>query len=227
MVTVSLPDTSMLRTGAPLADRLRPPLNWLIRRVWRVRDHHLDRVPADGPVIFAINHVGLLDGPMAVALIPDSQAMAKMELWRNKALGRLLTALGQIPVDRWQTDTGAIRQCIALLRDGHRLVIFPESHRGKGDFENFKRGTAYLAMVTGAPVVPVALVGTAVGGTGLKSIPRPGAFIDVVYGGAVAVAAQEWPRTAGEVTELTERLRTICAQHVQQARLESEPGTAS
>ncbi|WP_420175006.1 lysophospholipid acyltransferase family protein [Luteococcus sp. OSA5] len=217
---MSLPRTDRVRTGAPLMDRLQPLLGALVRRVWKLQEHHAERVPTDGPVILAVNHVGILDGPMVVAITPHGQAMAKRELWGNAVLARVLDALGQIPIDRWNPDPGCLRQCIALLRAGRRLVIFPESHRGAGDFARFRRGAAYLALTTGAPVVPVALIGTAIGGTGLRSIPRPGMPVHVVYGLPVAVQAQEWPRTAGEVADLTERLRSVCAQHVQQAQQE-------
>ncbi|MGO4958419.1 lysophospholipid acyltransferase family protein [Luteococcus sp. Sow4_B9] len=215
-----LPRTDHVRTGAWLMDRLQPVGAWLVRHIWTFEEHHRSRIPAEGPVILAVNHVGLLDGPMAVTLIPGGQAMAKKELWRNPVLGRFLHAMGQIPIDRWNPDPGSLRQCIALLRAGRRLVIFPEMHRGRGDFAQFKGGAAYLALVTGAPVVPVALLGTAVGGTGLRSIPKPGMPVHVVYGLPIAVRAQEWPRTAGEVADLAERLRVVCAEHVQQAQQE-------
>lgn len=215
-----IPDLSVLPPlHTPLLDAFRAPVRGFFHALWQVQLHHPSRVP-DGRAILAFNHVGILDGPLAVAVSPDSQAMAKMELWRNKYLGAVLDGIGQIPVDRWNPDPRAIRRCVQVLQADRKLVIFPESHRGKGDFANFKRGAAYLAMVTGAPVVPVALIGSAVGGTGLRSLPKPRKPVHVVYGSSVDVAAQEWPRTAGEVADLTERLREICAQHVQQAQRE-------
>ncbi|MEL4356827.1 MULTISPECIES: lysophospholipid acyltransferase family protein [unclassified Luteococcus] len=215
-----IPDLSVLPTlHTPLLKAFRAPVRGAFQALWRVEIHHPERIP-QGRAILAFNHVGILDGPLAVAVSRDSQAMAKMELWRSKPLATVLDGIGQIPIDRWHPDPRAIRRCVQVLQADRKLVIFPESHRGRGDFTHFKRGTAYLAMVTGAPVVPVALVGSAVGGTGLRSLPRPRQTVHVVYSEPVAVPAQEWPRRAGEVADLTERLRTICAQHVQQAQRE-------
>lgn len=215
-----LPDLSrVVVPGTRFLDTAHPVANRLVRTVWRTTIHHPERVP-QGPAILACNHVGLLDGPLAVALLPQSQAMAKKELWNFAPLGRLLDALGQLPVDRWNPDPDCIRRCIKLLASGRKLVIFPESHRGKGDFENFKRGAAYLAMVTGAPVLPVALLGTSVGGKGLASIPRPRGEVHVVYGDKVEVEPKEWPRSAADVADVTEMLRARCRQHIQQAQID-------
>lgn len=217
---LDLPDLSRIpMAGSPLLDRLRPGFDAIVRGVWRTTEHHSDRIP-EGKAILAVNHVGILDGPLVIALVRDSQAMAKKELWKVKALGSFLDAVGQVPIDRWNADPGSMRRCIKVLQAGRKLVIFPEQHRGNGDFANFKGGTAYLAMVTGAPVVPVALFGAAVNGTGVRSIPRPRAHIDVVYGNAVDVEPREWPRTAAEVADLSAVLQAACQQNIQQAQQE-------
>lgn len=215
-----LPDLSRVRVPSTrLLDAAQPGVDKLIHLVWKTTVHHPERVP-QGPAIFACNHVGLFDGPLAVALLPQAQAMAKKELWSVGPLGRLLDALGQVPVDRWNPDPDCIRRCIQLLDAGRKLVIFPESHRGRGDFHNFKRGAGYLAMVTGAPVVPVALLGTSVGGKGLASVPRPRREVHVVYGDKVVVEPKAWPRTAADVADVTAMLRGACRQHIQQAQAE-------
>lgn len=221
-----LPDLSHLRpAGAGLLDAVQPAIERLARGLWRVNEVGRENIP-EGPVILVVNHVGVLDGPLVVALLHRAQAMAKVELWRNPLLGRFLDAMGQIPVDRWNPDPRCLRRCTQALAAGRRLVLFPEAHRGAGTFEHFKPGAAYLALVTGAPVVPVALVGATRGGTGVKSIPRPGQRVHVVYGQPVEVAPVAWPRTKAEVADLAERLRVTCADHVQQAHRLVEPGTA-
>ena len=219
-VELDLPDLSSApAAGSPLLDLLRPTVGVIARNLWRTTEHHRDRIP-NGRCILAVNHVGLLDGPLVVALNQDAQAMAKKELWKVKPLGHFLDAVGQVPIDRWNPDPGSIRRCIAVLQAERRLVIFPEQHRGNGDFAQFKRGTAYLAMVTGAPVVPVALIGAATTGTGIRSVPRPRSRVDVVYGDKVDVAPKAWPRTAGEVADLTAVLQLACQQNLQQAQQE-------
>lgn len=214
-----LPDLTRLgRPGAPLLDLLRPGFDALIRTIWRTTVHGRENLP-DGGAIVAVNHVGIFDGPLAVALTPRSQAMAKNELWRNAVLAKVLDALGQIPVDRWNADPGSMRRCIQALQAGRKLVIFPEGHRTPKEFEWFRGGAAYLALVTGKPVVPMALVGTAVGQTtGLASIPRLRQPITVTYGEPFEVTAQPWPRTPGQVADVGERLRELCLANLQRAQ---------
>ncbi len=197
-------------------DTFRAPVEWLFRRIWKVTVHHPERLPLRRALV-AVNHVGALDGPFAVAMVPHSQALTKAELWNHRVVGKFLDQVGQIPIDRWNADPDGLARCIQSLEADRHVVIFPEGHRGPENYERFKGGVAYLALVTGAPVVPVALVGTSTGGTGIGSIPRPGSEVHVVYGEPVVVEPKEWPRTAREVADLTQRLRSICAQHVQQA----------
>lgn len=238
--TPGAPSPAGTAPGLPLTDALtplptrlidgaQPVFDWLVRHLWHVTEHGRDLVPA-GPVILAVNHVGALDGPFVVAITPRAHALTKVEMWNTRVVGWLLDRLGQVALDRRRPDPGALRRSVQVLRAGRRLVIFPEGHRGPENYERFKNGVAYLALVTGAPVVPVALVGTTTGqATGVEALPRPGARVHVVYGEPVVVEAQPWPRTAREVGDLAQRLRAICTQHVQQAHeslgLELHPRT--
>lgn len=216
--SVQIPDLAgMPAVRTPVLDLLRPLFRKAFASIWKLRVDHAERIP-DGPVIFAANHVGVFDGPLAVAVSPDSMAMAKKELWESRLLGWALTTVGQIPIDRSNPDPAGIRRCLKVLHQGRRMVIFPEGTRGTGDFSVFRSGVAYLALVSGAPVVPVALVGTAVGGTGVRSIPKPGRPVHVVFGEPVQVAAQEWPRTTAQVADLRERLQQACRRTIQQAQ---------
>ena len=69
-------------------------------------------------------------------------------------MGRFLRGPGRSRVDRFHPDPRAVKTCLRVLRDGRAVGIFPEGRRGDGDLERFHRGAAYLALVTGAPVVP-------------------------------------------------------------------------
>ena len=75
-------------------------------------------------------------------------------------LGRFLLASGQIPLDRLRTDPAAVKSCLRALRDGRAVGIYPEGSRGAGDLQRFHRGAAYLALVSGAPIVPVITLGS-------------------------------------------------------------------
>lgn len=214
-----LPDTSRLTPPQPrVLAAARGPLLTLMRTWWDVRVHDAVFLPSSGPVIVAANHVGTLDGPLAVATNPrPTFALAKDELFHG-LVGWLLRTGGQIPLHREYADVGAIRRSVRVLRDGHPLVIFPEGVRDTGDFSRVRGGLAYLALVTGAPVVPCAILGTRLPGGGRRSLPPRGSRLDVVYGHPIQVSPAPWPRTRDLVAQTTAFLQPRLAQHVAAAQ---------
>ncbi len=176
--------------------------------------HGRDRVPRHGPVLLAGNHIGYLDGPVVMSASPrPTHALVKQEMFRGR-MGRFLTVTGQIPVDRSSVDVRAVRRSVWALRAGRVVVVFPEANRGAGDVATTQRGLAYLALVTGAPVVPVAVLGTRWAGESIHSNPPRGARLVVAFGEPVPVAAQAWPRRRDRVRAEAERLRETLAAHV-------------
>jgi 1-acyl-sn-glycerol-3-phosphate acyltransferase len=78
----------------------------------------------------------------------------------------------------------------------------------------FRTGAAYLALVTGAPVVPLAVFGTREPGGDTNSVPRKGARFDFVYGAPRHWEQQPWPRTRAEVLRVTSSLRKTLLEHL-------------
>lgn len=218
--TVGLPRTD--HVAAPSDALLAPllgPARAMLRSTWRVQVHGAGHVPATGPVILAANHIATMDGPLAVLTSPrrPTFALAKSELFVG-ALGEVLARSGQIPIRRDVTvDRTAVDRCIRVLRGGQALVIFPEGMRDTGEFRWIRSGAAYLAMVTGAPVVPVAMLGTRQAGDSPRSTPRPGSSMHVVFGAPLHLPWVDWPRRQADVREASERLRVELAAHVRHA----------
>jgi 1-acyl-sn-glycerol-3-phosphate acyltransferase len=210
-----LPHTDQLSTPGTWAFRLAQPLVGVaLRTYWRVQVHDLMYLPTDGPVVLAVNHLGVLDGPLLAAVTPrTSFALVKTEMY-DGPLGWVLTQFGQIPIDRHAVDPSAIRRSVKVLRDGGVLAVFPEGVRGVGDVRRAKGGAVYLAIVTGAPIVPVALLGTREPGRSTDDLPKHGAPVHVVYGPPLTVPHLAWPRPRTLVAEHTERLRSALADHV-------------
>lgn len=178
-------------------------------------DEHLGR---RGPHIIASNHIGVIDGPLLAAFAPRPvHALTKKEMFRG-ATGVALRAVGQIPLSRYEVDPSAIKDCLRVLRDGGVVAIFPEGTRGGGDFARMNNGVAYLALVTGAPVVPLAVFGTREPGGSIDSVPSRGARFDLVYGPPVSLAPQPWPRRQAEVREAGTALRKTFVDHLVEAR---------
>ncbi len=184
----------------------RPTSRWLIRRRYDVRVHGGGHVPPQGPVIVAANHTGVIDGPLLAIFGPRPvHALTKQEMFDGR-LGAFLRQAGQIPLDRVRTDLAAVRACLHVLEHGGAVGIFPEGNRGAGDLTRFHRGAAYLALVTGAPVVPLMMYGTRPPGGGKDAMPARGAVLDLVYGAPFPVARHPWPRTSRLVADTSAAL---------------------
>lgn len=202
--------------------RVQPLLRHLVTRRWDVRVHDAVFVPTSGPVILAPNHVGTLDAPMLLAALHRPvYSLAKAELF-DGPVGRALALAGQIPLDREAHDVGALRRAVAVVRAGEALAIFPEGVRDGGDFATVRAGVAYLALVTGAPVVPVCLLGTRLPGAARRSVPPAGSRVDVVFGHPIAVPSQPFPRRSADV----EALRAFLAERLREHAADAQRRTA-
>lgn len=144
---------------------------FLARVVWDTHVTGAERVPPTGPVVLAANHVTLLDGPLLVGAAPRGlHVLVKSELFHGP-LGLVLRAAGQIPVDRTM-GRPALQSALGVLRRGGAVGIFPEGSRGRGTAEQVRAGAAWLAVHGGAPVVPVAILGTRRTGESPHGLPE-------------------------------------------------------
>lgn len=139
---------------------VRPILAAGTRRTWRGGEH----LPPTGGVVVAANHVSGADPLLISHFLVDHGApprfLAKAELFAVPVLGRILRALRQIPVYRATSRaTDALAAARAALADGACVVVYPEGTHTRDPRMwpmTGKTGAAWLALETGAPVVPVA-----------------------------------------------------------------------
>ncbi len=197
-----LPSTDGVRgPRTRLLTRGRFVLAAVIRTWWDLEIHGAENVPESGPVVMAANHVGWLDGPtLAICAPRPVHALTKQEMF-DGLLGRFLRASGQIELDRFHVDVAAIRVAVRALHDGHVVGVFPEGRRGPGDMASPRAGAAYLALVTGAPVVPVAFLGTRLPGGADGSVPPRGTRIAMTFGEPVDLGSRAWPRTQQNMSD--------------------------
>ncbi|WP_432545983.1 lysophospholipid acyltransferase family protein [Kineococcus sp. SYSU DK004] len=138
----------------------------LARGVWAGKVHGAHHVPATGPVLFAANHASIVDGPLLYGVAPrPAHFLVKQEMFRadqslpGRVVGWALLRAGQIPIDRTRGDREALQAVLQVLADGGAAGVFPEGTRGRGDASSVRSGIAWIALKSGAPVVPVACLG--------------------------------------------------------------------
>lgn len=189
----------------------------LARLVLHVRVTGLEQVPSTGPVLLAGNHSGILDGPLVFFTSPRPAALlAKSEMFTG-AGARAWGWLGLIPVHRGTADRTALREGLAHLQAGGALGVFPEGTRGSGTFDEITDGMAYLALRSGAPVVPVAVLGTAAALPRGRVLPRPRSRVSIAYGAPVRLAPIGDPRARSTVRAAAETLRLALLSHLADA----------
>ncbi|MEU1019593.1 lysophospholipid acyltransferase family protein [Streptomyces sp. NPDC005900] len=177
------------------------------------------RVPVHGPVILAVNHAHNVDGPMVMGVAPrPTHFLVKKEAFVGP-LGPFLDAIGQVKVDRAVADRTAITRALGVLEHGGVLGIFPEGTRGEGDFASLRAGLAYFAVRSGAPIVPVAVLGsTDRPGRLIKQLPPLRSRVDVVFGDPFQAGESGGRRTRKALDEATVRIQERLSAHLENAR---------
>ncbi|OAR25094.1 acyl-phosphate glycerol 3-phosphate acyltransferase [Streptomyces sp. ERV7] len=191
----------------------------LMYGLWRPRVLGAWRVPASGPVILAVNHAHNIDGPMLMGTAPRPvHFLIKKEAFVGP-LDPFLRGIGQVEVDRSTVDRTAIEQATGVLDGGGVLGIFPEGTRGDGDFASLRAGLAYFALRSGAPIVPVAVLGsTERRGRLIKALPPLRSRVDVVFGDAFEAGDGSGRRTRTALDEATVRIQERLTRHLENAR---------
>ena len=122
----------------------------------------LENVPEDGPIIFAGNHIHLMDqNAIIVCYKRPIHYMAKKEYWDSWKTRWFFNMAGCIPVNRSIKDKNATEKALEVLNNGHCIGIFPEGTRNKTDafLLPFKFGAVSMAKKTKAMIVPFAVTG--------------------------------------------------------------------
>jgi 1-acyl-sn-glycerol-3-phosphate acyltransferase len=199
-------------------------VGWILDHVvYRTTVTGKTNVPTGGPVIFAGNHISFLDGPVMFGAAPrPMHILVKQEMFKG-LLGGVLTASGQLPVDR-RGGRAALQRSKELLDAGRCVGILPEGTRGSGDASGINGGVAWLALATGAPVVPVAILGTRTGDEHLDSVPRPGRRFHVNFGTALTLGRRAGESGRASMDRAAQEIRAALSGHVRDAiQLSGQP----
>jgi 1-acyl-sn-glycerol-3-phosphate acyltransferase len=181
-----------------------------------LRTYGIENIPDEGPLIFAGNHASWLDGPLVVMESPRIvHCLTKVELFGGK-VGNFLLRVGQIPIDRGRPDRTALHASLEELKSGGAIGMFPEGTRGTGELESVHDGVAWLAVRSGAKVLPVACLGTA------AALPKGAKFpkrvpVSVVFGKPFEITMPE-TRSRTALKAVSEDIRIHLVEHLAAAR---------
>jgi 1-acyl-sn-glycerol-3-phosphate acyltransferase len=166
--------------------------------------HH---VPATGPVLLVSNHSSALDPALVGgAAARQLSFLAKAELFEIPGFGRLIRALNARPLRREGADASALRDALRMLHEGRALLVFPEGTRGpEGELRAPKAGAGMLAVLSGAPVVPVYVSGSGQAWPRGRRFPRRSP-VTVTFGAPLVFEA---PVSATRKERYTEAARAM------------------
>ncbi len=134
----------------------------LLKLLTRCQVKGKENIPSQGPLLIVANHLSLADPPLlGVSFSRKVMFMAKKELFHFRLIGYFIGSLGAFSVHRGQLDRKAMRQVYQVLADGLALIMFPEGTRSlNARLHPAFSGPALIAMRSGAPILPVGIIGT-------------------------------------------------------------------
>jgi len=140
---------------------VRGVVGFLLRILCKLDIRGREHIPEEGPYLLLTNHLHWLDPPVLAVAFPYRAHLFAAEKWeRHWLLGPLFRSLDAIFVQRGEVDRQALRQALAVLKNGGILGMAPEGTRSKtGGLQRGRNGAAYMAFRTGAKMVPVVISG--------------------------------------------------------------------
>ncbi len=176
------PDNDARRQHLRMRRFFHPLFRMATRALTRLEVRGLENIPPSGPLILAFNHLGHLDPVLLYITMPVfPEIVGLSEAFEIPLVGWFVRAYGGIPVHRDQFDRAVVEQALQILRNGWMLALAPEARFSTiAKLEQARTGVAYLAMKSGAPVLPIAITGTEKLGVSFKRLCR--AQISLTYG---------------------------------------------
>jgi len=155
--------------------------------------------------VYAANHLSYMDTPVLFSAVPfQFRILARQGLWKIPFIGWHLNRSGQIPVDTEDPKASTLKSGVKTLKAGMPLIVFPEGGRTEdGQVSDFMSGPAFMAILAGVPLVPMAIMGTyeLLPMHTRHFFPQP---VRLVVGEPIETSGY----TTKQANELTERLKT-------------------
>ncbi len=187
--------------------RLRSIISWLMKYLTRTKFIGVENIPPTGGVLLACNHMSRMDIPVLFLTPnrPEMTALVTTKYLKYPLLRWFIVTAEGIWLDRDTADFSAFRNAVKALSDGKALGIAPEGTRSQtGQLIEGKPGTALLALRTGVPIVPVAIVGTEDSVSQLRRLKRP--HISAEYGEPIIPPQLDRNNREGQLQILTDEI---------------------
>ncbi len=136
--------------------------NILYRSWFKLHVEGWENIPADGPVLMIGNHIHALDPVVMISFYPDLDIipMAKIEAFSEPIIRYFVTHYGAIPVSRGEADLKALKTTLEYIQRGYIGMLYAEGTRSRTGLIQGQEGSAFIALKTGALLVPVGIWGT-------------------------------------------------------------------
>ncbi len=139
-----------------------------------------------GGAIIAANHVSFYDPPLVAASVSEEiHFLARKTLFDHKLLGLFIRNLNAHPVSGGASDVSVLRTILKLLKEGKKVLIFPEGTRTEGEFGEVREGLGLLAQKSGCPIIPVYIAGAEKVWPRSRKFPKLWGKITVSFGSAI------------------------------------------
>ena len=138
-------------------------LRFIANRIYPCKIYGKENL-TEGSAVIVSNHFSMIDCVHYLNLKVGKDTpyfLAKKELFKNKFIGGIIKSFGAIPIDREKADVKAMVSAIKVLKEGHKLVVFPEGTRNKtgtSELQEIKGGSAVFAVKAKCPIVPMMLL---------------------------------------------------------------------
>jgi len=187
--------------------RLRSIIGFLLKQLTQTEFIGVENIPPEGGVLIACNHMSRLDIPVLFITPnrPEITALVTTKYLKYLLLRWFIVTAEGIWLDRDTADFSAFRKAVEALKQGKALGIAPEGTRSQtAKLIEGKPGTALLALRTGVPIVPVAIVGTEDGMSKLLRLKRP--RITAEYGKPIIPPKLDRSNREGQLQYLTDEV---------------------
>ena len=141
---------------------INPPIKAILSTFLDVDDDDVARIPMQGPLILATNHINSLDAPVGFSHLHPRPltAFVKIETWNNWFMRFLFNAWEAIPITRGEVDFEAFRLAEEALKKKKLVIVAPEGTRSyHGKLNQGYPGIVLLAIRSGVPILPVVFYG--------------------------------------------------------------------